>query len=146
MQSFPLGEIKNIASEIITRAQNNFSIDHATLVTFSGDLGAGKTTLIQTIAELLGVTDQLTSPTFVIYKKYSLEESKGPWTTLVHGDMYRLESENEITHLGWEDLLKDSRNIICIEWPEKIQSLIPDWAITITLGHQDDAFRTIDIQ
>jgi tRNA threonylcarbamoyladenosine biosynthesis protein TsaE len=148
--NFSLKELPAIAAEVIQKAVLNKSSDHATLITFSGDLGAGKTTLIQEIAKLLGVEEGLQSPTYVIYKSYRLdkphpaaspsalsckERDSEPWKLLIHGDMYRLESSNEVDSLGWEDLLKNPENILLIEWPEKIADKIPDWALKVTINH-----------
>lgn len=142
MQSmeFSLEQIAYIAEQVISKMNSSRSEEHAVLVTFSGDLGAGKTTLIQEIARQLGVTDTLQSPTYVIYKKYSTTTG-----VLVHGDMYRLESGEEIKKLGWDELLADPKNILLIEWPEKIADVIPDWAVKVTIQHRGVTMRYIDI-
>lgn len=159
---YTLDQVPQIAEQLITTAFANQSPEHATLITFSGDLGAGKTTLIQEIAKQLGVTDDLQSPTFVIYKRYviSVEASKpmlpllrgAPrsgegygWTSLIHGDMYRLESAEEIEKLGWNDLIADPKNLICIEWPEKITGAIPEWATCVVIHHLGGDKRSIEI-
>ena len=67
---FSLEQVPDKAKDIVMSAERNASPNHATLITFSGDLGAGKTTMIQEIARLLGVREDLQSPTFVIYKIY----------------------------------------------------------------------------
>lgn len=138
MQSmeFSLEQMPQVAEQVITAAKRSFAADHATLITFSGDLGAGKTTLIKEIAKQLGVTDDLQSPTYVIYKRYG---------NVIHGDMYRLESSGEILKLGWNELLTDPKNILLIEWPEKIADVIPDWAVKVTIQHRGEALRSIDI-
>ncbi len=146
---FSLEDLSQIARDIIQKEQDKKSPDHATLITLSGDLGAGKTTLVQEIARQLGVEQALQSPTFVIYKVYPLRRPAAdplPWKTLVHGDMYRLQSPEEMQLLGWEALLADPENIICIEWPEKIEGIIPKWASQITLKHGEGIDkRGIDI-
>ena len=133
---FELKDLAAVAQKILDTANQTKSNDHAMLVTFSGDLGAGKTTLIQEIARQLGVIEDLQSPTYVIYKRYG---------HVIHGDMYRLESEQEILNLGWEELLKDPKNILLVEWPEKIAGVIPEWAVKIILGHNEKNSRKIDI-
>lgn len=160
--NFSLNELPVIALEVIKKAELNKSLEHATLITFSGDLGAGKTTLIQEIAKQFGVAEDLQSPTYVIYKKYELRkphpagfaerpllQGEGfrtvPWEYLIHGDMYRLESSNEVETLGWEDLLRNSENILLIEWPEKIADKVPDWALKLTISHINQGeLRDID--
>ncbi len=137
---FSLEQLPMVADQIITKMNQVSSQDHAVLVTFSGDLGAGKTTLIKEIAKQLGVVDDLQSPTYVIYKRYVLSSK-----SLIHGDMYRLESVDEIVKLGWNELLADPKNILLIEWPEKVAAGIPDWAIRVVLRHKNGERRSIDI-
>ena len=146
---FSLQQVPDGAQDIILSAERNASPDHATLITFSGDLGAGKTTMIQEVARLLGVREDLQSPTFVIYKIYEIPKA-GPvsafsFKKFVHGDMYRLESADEIVKLGWGDLLKDPKNLICLEWPEKVAEVVPAWAIHVVLGHTERGTRMLDI-
>lgn len=140
---FSLEQLAHIAQNILQDAQTKKSPDHATLITFSGDLGAGKTTMIQEIAHQLGVTEHLQSPTYVIYKIYTTH-NHDTWKYLIHGDMYRLEYASEIEQLGWHQLLHDPDNIICIEWPEKIVSVIPPWAAQVVLHHKGEHMRSID--
>lgn len=114
--------------------------DRATVIALSGDLGSGKTTLTQYIAEAFGVEERVTSPTYVIEKVYELLAR--PFERLVHIDAYRLTGEHELATLGWDALLKDSKTIILIEWPEKVAGLVPADAIRITLEGSGET-RTI---
>ena len=100
----------------------------ATIVTLSGDLGAGKTTFVKGIAKALGIKEHVTSPTFVIMKIYGLSEQK--FKRLVHIDAYRLKGLHHLKVLGWKDLIEDLGNLICIEWPEKIEEAIPRDAVS----------------
>lgn len=143
---FSLNELSRIADQIIADATNRASTNHATIVAFSGDLGAGKTTMIKEIAKSLGVQQDLASPTFVIYKIYNLDHNLSPFKKLIHGDTYRLESSSEIMQLGWEQLITDPENLILIEWPEKIADVIPDWAGRVTLHHVNADMRKLDIK
>ncbi|VAW19133.1 tRNA threonylcarbamoyladenosine biosynthesis protein TsaE, partial [hydrothermal vent metagenome] len=100
----------------------------AFVVGLQGDLGAGKTAFTKSVAKALGVGVSVTSPTFVIEKIYKLPvrapHAGGPeneiFSRLIHIDAYRLESGSELTSLGWEDISSDPKNIILIEWPEKV--------------------------
>jgi len=78
----------------------------ASVVGLYGDLGSGKTTFTKAIAGELGVKETVTSPTFIIQKKYKLPEN-ARYSTLTHIDAYRLESSHELAVLGWEDLKKE---------------------------------------
>ncbi len=114
----------------------------ATVVTLSGDLGAGKTTLTQAIARELGITENIISPTFVIMKRYELHKKN-----LIHIDAYRLESADELLKLGWAELIADPKNLILIEWPEKVAEIIPKNAVRVSLAHHArEATRTIIVE
>jgi L-threonylcarbamoyladenylate synthase len=82
-----------------------------------GDLGAGKTQFTKGVASYLGI-DNITSPTFVVYYEYDIENS-GPFKKLYHFDLYNIQSEGEFEHLGIEEILKE-KAIICIEWGERL--------------------------
>jgi tRNA threonylcarbamoyladenosine biosynthesis protein TsaE len=112
----------------------------ATLITLSGDLGAGKTAFVQTIARLLGVPDPVTSPTFVIEKEYAPET--GPFERLAHIDAYRLTGERELDTIGWRDLLKRPKSLIMLEWPERIPSVVRAAYARMRFDASDDT-RTI---
>ena len=104
--------------------------DQATVLALRGDLGAGKTTFTQVLARELGVDESVTSPTFVIMKIYDLlgqpaDESGKKFERLIHIDAYRFDSPNELDALNFVDFLKDSKNLIIIEWPEKVEGKLP---------------------
>lgn len=115
----------------------------ATVVALQGDLGAGKTTFTQEVGKILGITENMHSPTFVIEKIYEID-FKG-FKRLIHIDAYRIEKESELLHLGWEELVKNPENLIFIEWPENVQGLIPNEAIRISFKHVDENTREISI-
>lgn len=119
--------------------------DAATVVTLSGDLGAGKTTFTQGVARALGVTETVTSPTFVLEKIYPIRNTsrsngagKLGFKRLVHIDAYRLKGAHELEVLGWNELLADPGNLILLEWPERVEGAIPNDATRITFDIQGD--------
>jgi tRNA threonylcarbamoyl adenosine modification protein YjeE len=117
--------------------------DGATLVTLSGELGAGKTTFAQALARELGVEETVASPTFVIEKVYRLKGQR--WQRLIHIDAYRLRFAKELAVLGWEQLLADSGDLIVLEWPEKVPELIPADAARVRIDIDGDTrIITID--
>ncbi len=116
-------------------------LDEATVVTLSGELGAGKTAFVKGVAKALGVTEHVTSPTFVIMKKYPLEHAL--FSELIHIDAYRLKGAHHLRILGWEELIKNPRNLVCIEWPEHADTLMPKSAIRLTLRYSGDNEREI---
>ncbi len=109
----------------------------ATVITLSGELGAGKTTFAQGAALTLGVTETVQSPTFVLEKIYALENQK--FTHLVHIDAYRLKSAHELRVLGWEELAREPGNLILIEWPERVAECMPKDAIRLRFDIDGDA-------
>jgi tRNA threonylcarbamoyladenosine biosynthesis protein TsaE len=113
----------------------------ATLVTLSGELGAGKTTFAQQIAGELGVTDHVTSPTFVLEKIYELAGSS--FKKLVHIDAYRLNSGTDLKALGFDEIMKDAENLVLLEWPERVSDTLPPATVSITLVPNSDGTRTL---
>lgn len=96
-------------------------------VALYGDLGAGKTTFAQFLAKALGVKEKVLSPTFVIMKNFDMANGKH----LIHIDTYRLKSVRDLLGLGLKNLLKDKKNILVIEWPEKVEKLLPKNTVRI---------------
>ncbi len=117
--------------------------ERATLVTLSGDLGAGKTAFTKTVAWALGVEESVTSPTFVLEKIYKIEKPDFPFKHLVHIDAYRLEEGAELAALGFDELMKDSSNLILLEWPEKVADILPVPTVKISITVNIDDSRTI---
>ena len=114
----------------------------ASILALRGDLGAGKTTFVQTIAHELGVKETVTSPTFVIMKKYPLTDQV--FKSLIHVDAYRLKDSHELKVLGWDELVANPSNLICIEWPESVGSLIPPVAHNIIFTFVDEHTRLVE--
>ncbi len=104
-----------------------------------GTLAAGKTTITKGIAKALGVTDNITSPTFCIISEY--EGAKMP---LYHMDVYRLDNAEDFINLGVDDLIYGN-GVSIIEWSEKIQSELPKKTITVQITPNEDSTRTIEL-
>lgn len=114
----------------------------ATLVTLSGELGAGKTTFTKALARALTITETITSPTFVLEKRYSISEG-APFKQLIHIDAYRLDENDNLEILGLTELMKDSNVLIVLEWPEKIAGKLPSPTTAISFKVQENGTRTI---
>ena len=114
----------------------------ATLVTLSGELGTGKTTFVQALAKALGITDAVTSPTFVLEKVYALPEG-ARFKRLVHIDAYRLGGADELPALGFDELMQDAKSLIVMEWPERVAPLLRGVAHALTLTVREDGTRAI---
>ena len=106
--------------------------DGATLVTLAGELGAGKTAFVKAVAKALGIEEVVTSPTFVLEKIYKLGSSTSKFERLIHIDAYRLEKSADLAPLGFDELMKDSGNLILLEWPERVSGALPSPTITIS--------------
>lgn len=113
----------------------------ATLVTLSGDLGAGKTTFTQGFAKALGVTEPVTSPTFVLAKSYELPN--GPFKKLVHIDAYRLTEGKDLAPLAFSEAMKDPHTIVMLEWPEIVADGLPERDVAISILMLPDGSRTV---
>jgi tRNA threonylcarbamoyladenosine biosynthesis protein TsaE len=118
------------------------SLSGATLVTLSGDLGAGKTAFTKVVASVLGVADVVSSPTFVLEKIYQLAPPQ-VFKRLIHIDAYRLEKGSELAPLGFDELMQNAENLVMLEWPEKVADALPVPAHTIKLTVAPDNSRTI---
>lgn len=121
----------------------------AVVVGLSGDLGSGKTTFSKKVAEKLGILDNVTSPTFVIQKNYKIADTArgsslvGVAEDFVHIDAYRLESSRELEVLGWKKLLETPKTLVFIEWPEKVQDILPKNIINLNFEFIDDTTRKV---
>jgi tRNA threonylcarbamoyladenosine biosynthesis protein TsaE len=102
------------------------------VVTLSGDLGAGKTTLASAICRGYGVTEHVTSPTFALVHEYTAERS-----AVFHLDLYRLKGPEELLNIGWDDIVA-AEALILIEWPERAGSLVPANHLPVSLAHLDE--------
>ena len=106
---------------------------------FSGELGAGKTTLIQAICRGLGAGVPATSPTYALVHRYD-----SPSGTVYHVDCFRLRSSKEARDLGLNDMLRDRANLL-IEWPERAGHMMPPLDRYFYLGHDTDpTFRVLE--
>jgi tRNA threonylcarbamoyladenosine biosynthesis protein TsaE len=113
---------------------------NAQVIGLSGDLGAGKTAFTKEVAKLLGVRGRVSSPTFVIMKKYPIKKSGFKY--LFHLDAYRLKNHKELLHLGWDEIVAGKEHLVFIEWPENVKKAMPKGARNILIKHNEDGGRT----
>jgi len=135
-----VADVAALAKRIVASLENSHELGHIAL---SGDLGAGKTTLVQAIAHELGVVDTVTSPTFVVMKQYKI--ARGRFRTLVHIDAYRIEDEAELDVLHARELFAEAENLVVVEWPEKVPTYTSDSTIHIRGTAADDGGRDFEI-
>lgn len=116
--------------------------ESATLVTLSGELGAGKTAFTKAVSRTLGIEEAVTSPTFVLEKIYLLPEGR-LFKRLIHIDAYRLEKGSDLAPLGFDEFMQEASNLILLEWPEKVVGALPTPSKHIFLTVLPDGSRTI---
>jgi tRNA threonylcarbamoyladenosine biosynthesis protein TsaE len=109
-----------------------------TKIAFSGEMGAGKTTLIQSVCKVLGVDDVVASPTFALINEYFTREG----ASIFHFDLYRIEDITEMYDFGYEDYFY-SDSYCFIEWPEKAMELMPEDVLLLTIKVLEDGTRVV---
>lgn len=137
-----LEETAKIAKDFVSRLNPNTS--SACVIGLYGELGSGKTTFMKFLAENLGVEEAVQSPTFVIMKIFKLEKTKD-FKNLIHIDAYRIEKEEEMLNLGWNEIIANPKNIVCVEWPERISGIMPEH-IMINFEHLIQNERKVKIK
>lgn len=128
----------------LERAAKEFAelMGDSTVFVFNGEMGAGKTTFINALARVLGVEDDITgSPSFAIVNEYRSDTTA---ELIYHFDLYRLENLEEAMDIGIEDYL-DSGAVCLIEWPDKIEDILPDDTVTVELKVNEDGSRDMSI-
>jgi tRNA threonylcarbamoyladenosine biosynthesis protein TsaE len=102
------------------------------VVVIRGELGAGKTTLVQSICLGYGVTEEVTSPTFALVHEY-----QAPRSPVYHLDLYRLDRPDQLDAIAWDEIVS-SRSIVLVEWPERAGDRLPRGHVTLSLQHLPD--------
>lgn len=111
-----------------------------TVVSLRGSLGAGKTVIAKGVAEALGIKDAIVSPTFTLIQEY-----QGTKLQLFHMDLYRLSGTDEFEMIGGEEMLY-GKAVVLIEWSEKIEEMLPDGTVFITIDIQPNQDRVITVE
>lgn len=111
-----------------------------TVFAFHGDMGAGKTTFIKAICENLGVSDTINSPTFAIVNEYRSDSGE----LIYHFDFYRINKIEEVFDFGYEDYFY-SGSLCFIEWPEKVDTLLPKDTVNVYVKVQEDGSREVSL-
>ena len=129
---FDIQSINEVAKELLA------NVKHKTIL-FYGDMGAGKTTLISSLVKTLGGLDDVSSPTFSIVNEYEVTNDK-----VYHFDFYRIDNVTEVLDIGIEDYFY-SGHWIFIEWPEKIEEILPLEADISYIKMNKDGSRTLEL-
>ncbi|MBI3103942.1 tRNA (adenosine(37)-N6)-threonylcarbamoyltransferase complex ATPase subunit type 1 TsaE [Candidatus Daviesbacteria bacterium] len=123
------------------RAQGRVA-HHGNIVALTGELGAGKTTFVQGFAKGLGIKEKIISPTFVLIRQHKIPDNN---KVLFHVDLYRLNNMKDLKQLGLEEIWSDPKNIVLIEWADKIKNLLPKEVIKIYLKVVNTTTRKITL-
>lgn len=129
-----LDNIDEAAIEFIKAMGDN------TVFAFHGEMGAGKTTFIKAICENLGVSDTINSPTFAIINEYRSDSGE----LIYHFDFYRINKIEEAFDFGYEDYFY-SGSLCFIEWPEKVESLLPNDTVNVSIRVLEDGSRDVKV-
>ena len=126
-------ELPDVAQAVIR------SLGRRTVVAFRGGMGAGKTTLIREIVAALGSADTVTSPTFAIVNQYKAGKER-----IHHFDFYRIDDQREAYDFGYEEYFY-SGDLCLVEWPEKIEPLLPEHTMNVRITVDSETARTFEI-
>lgn len=135
-----LKKTEKIAKDLAKNTLNKKQLKTAQVIGLVGELGGGKTTFSQFFAKALGVKEKVQSPTFVLMKKYKIRKKN-----FVHIDAYRIKKTKELLDLGWRELISDPKNIILVEWADRIQKILPKGYVQIKFEVVDENKRKITI-
>jgi len=127
-----LAHTKKIARELVKEILR-FPHKKTVVVGLVGDLGSGKTTFVKSFAKKLGIQSSITSPTFLIQKKYKIKKSG--FSSFLHVDAYRIKKISELYIIGFEGELSNNKNIIVIEWADMIKKILPKKMMWISFTH-----------
>ena len=130
-----LSELHSVARAVVE------SLEGRNVVLLCGGMGAGKTTLVSRIAAYLGSEDGVTSPTFALVNQY-MDRNSNP---IYHFDFYRIDNIEEVFDLGYEEYFY-SGDLCLVEWPEKIEALIPDDVMIVRIESGDGENRVFEIE
>ncbi len=132
-----IDSIENIRKAAVLFIQQ---IGDSKVFAFYGDMGVGKTTFIKAICRALGVTDNITSPTFALINEYKTPVGE----SVYHFDCYRLKSIEEAYDMGAEEYFY-SGNLCFIEWPERIEPLLPENTVEVRITIEENGVRTVKV-
>ncbi len=137
-------ETKNKGKELAKKILKEQVMTKAQVLALRGDLGGGKTTFLQGFAKGLKIKQKILSPTFVILKKFRIKHSN--FKFFYHLDCYRIKKPKEILDLGFKKIITDPKNIVAVEWSDRIKKLLPPNTIFISFEFYNKNKRKIKIQ
>jgi len=136
-------ETKELANQLAQWIADQELRQEALVLALTGELGAGKTTFVQGLASFLRVEGKILSPTFVILKKFNISVSD--FETFYHIDCYRIGNPEEILKLDFKEIVENPKNLVVIEWADKIKSILPEHYLKLNFEVYDKKKRKINV-
>ncbi len=143
LTSHSVAETNKLAAGLARKVMKIGPQKYATVVALEGELGAGKTVFVKAFARAFGIKSRITSPTFVLMKRYTLTAKRH--MLLFHIDAYRLRDYRDLLSLGIKEAITDPANIILIEWSERVKPILPKKCTKVHIDHVDNSRRKISI-
>jgi len=134
IKNYSLDQLPEIAKDVLQFSKHK-------IVLFYGEMGVGKTTLIKELVKQLGVSDNVSSPTFSLVNEYHSNTTE----KVYHFDFYRIDDEEEAMDMGIEEYFY-SDNWCLVEWPNKVENLLPLKSVIVTITANSDQQRTIELK
>ena len=128
-----VGDLKRAAGEFLKETEGHL------IYAFYGSMGAGKTTFISALCEALGVGDEVASPTFTIVNEYRAADGRA----IYHFDFYRIGKVSEVLDIGYGEYI-DSGGLCFMEWPEKIEEILPEDVLRVYITEEPDGTRVLN--
>lgn len=142
-------ETRDLGARLFRQIRAAGPRDSAVVLGLTGALGAGKTTLVQGLAHEAGVREKITSPTYVISRRYEVPnsgyETGNVFKNIYHVDAYRLESPAELLRLGWREMVEEPTNLVLVEWADRIRSVLPVDVRLLEFRHRGLGKRAVTI-
>lgn len=136
---------KKLAESFAERKSRRARSKHALVIALMGELGSGKTTFVQGFLLGFGVRSGGSSPTFILIKRYAVRHKL--FADIYHVDAYRIRKPKEFLALGFRKILDDKKNIVLVEWAERVKKILPKKIIELRFGHgHNKDQRTIEIR
>ena len=132
---------EKLAKQIANRKAQSAHRTHALVLALVGELGSGKTTFVQGFFKGLGIKKRALSPTFIIVRRFALRDSR--FAHVYHVDAYRIKKPKELLKIGFKEILSDPKNIVLIEWADKIRKILPRRARWLSFSHGEAAHKRI---
>jgi len=150
-------ETQRLAKKLADKIGGSKPQSHAVVIALEGELGAGKTTFVKGFAHALGIKSRITSPTFLLMRKFEIRNPKfekkskfqilnSKFCNLIHIDAYRLRDHRDLAPLGIKEILAEPTNIVLIEWADRVKKILPRKYIQVHIDHIARDVRQIKIR